>query len=207
MAYLVPLVRTMERQFDLLINSYMEHQLGVAPLFLNAALCNGLRSNIAQLQKDAMMMPAGIGNDLIRNNVNQTRNDQVYWLDKTHENVFEAEFLLLVDDFIAYLNRTCYTGINGSEFHYAVYETGSYYKRHKDQFKNDSNRKFSLVAYLNQQWVEEDGGQLWIHREDEIQKILPHEQTAVFFNSEETEHEVTMAHRSRMSISGWLKRV
>jgi SM-20-related protein len=36
---------------------------------------------------------------------------------------------------------------------------------------------------------------------------MPHAQTSVFFKSDELEHEVAMAHRSRMSITGWLKRI
>ena len=43
--------------------------------------------------------------------------------------------------------------------------------------------------------------------DETVQKILPQSQTAVFFKSDEMEHEVTKANRSRMSISGWLKRV
>ena len=109
-------------------------------------------------------------------------------------------------NFIERLNETCYAGINDYEFHYALYEEGSFYKRHKDQFRNDADRKYSLISYLNKEWTEEDGGQLWVYHGNEINKILPHAQTAVFFKSDEMEHEVTKANRSRMSITGWLKR-
>ena len=194
-------------QFDLLINSFIENKIGIAPLFLNTALMKGLRENILQLKRDEQMKVSGIGNTVAGNTTNTLRGDQIYWMDKTHGNVFEQEFLLLADEFIAYLNQTCYAGINSCEFHYAIYEAGSFYKRHKDQFKNDSNRKYSLVSYLNEEWVEDDGGQLWVYGDETVRKILPHAQSAVFFNSEETEHEVTTAHRSRMSITGWLKRV
>lgn len=135
------------------------------------------------------------------------RGDTIYWMDKKHDNIFEQEFLQQVDVFIEYLNRTCYTGINGYEFHYAVYEKGRGYKRHKDQFRNDSNRKYSLVNYLNQSWLEEDGGQLLVYQNETVQKILPRAQTAVFFKSDELEHEVSASGRSRMSVTGWLKRI
>jgi len=196
----------MELQFDLLINSYLDNNIGIAPLFLNSALANGLQQNIVQLQKDEMMMPAGIGNEEVKDAKQKMRADKIYWLDKSHDNVFEQEFLLQVEDFIEHLNRTCYTGINGYEFHYAVYEEGSFYKRHKDQFKNDSDRKYSLINYLNEDWLEEDGGQLLVYQNETMQSISPHSQTAVFFKSDEMEHEVTKANRSRMSITGWLKR-
>ena len=158
------------------------------------------------MQKDEKMVAAGIGNEVVKDAGQKMRSDKIYWMDKNNDNIYEQEFLQLAEDFIGRLNSTCYTGINGYEFHYAVYEEGSFYKRHKDQFKNDSGRKYSLINYLNKNWLEEDGGQLLVYQNETVQKILPNAQTAVFFKSNEMEHEVTMAHRSRMSITGWLKR-
>lgn len=197
----------MYNKFDLLIDSYLENKVGIDAGFLNEKLSKGLQQNILQLQEDDLMTLAGIGNDHIKDARQKMRGDKIYWLDKSHGNSYEQEFLLQVEGFIDHLNSTCYTGINGYEFHYAVYEEGSFYKRHKDQFKNNSNRKYSLINYLNNDWLEEDGGQLLVYQNNEIQKILPQSQTAVFFKSDELEHEVTKANRSRMSITGWLKQV
>ncbi len=91
------------------------------------------------------------------------RGDKIYWLDKSHNNEFENQFLEHAQDFIDHLNRTCYTGINACEFHYAVYEKESFYKRHKDQFRNDDSRKYSLITFLNDDWQTSDGGQLHIY--------------------------------------------
>ena len=195
----------MNEQFDILIDSYLNDKIGIAPAFLTEKLSNGLLQNIIQLQKGDLMTNAGIGNEAVKDAGQKMRGDKIYWLDKKHDNNYEKEFLQHVENFIDHLNRTCYAGINAYEFHYAVYEEGSFYKRHKDQFKNNSNRKYSLIAYLNKDWLVEDGGQLQVYQHDTIQKIQPHAQTAVLFKSDETEHEVTKANRSRMSITGWLK--
>jgi SM-20-related protein len=197
----------MNNQFDELINSYINNKIGIDAGFLTEALSTGLQENIMQLQKDEMMTDAGIGNDEVKDHDQKMRGDKIYWMDKNHDNKYEQEFLQLAEDFIGHLNSTCYAGINSYEFHYAVYEEGSFYKRHKDQFRNDSDRKYSLINYLNEDWLEKDGGELWIYQKEEVQKILPQSQTAVFFKSDEMEHEVTKSNRSRMSISGWLKRV
>jgi SM-20-related protein len=197
----------MYNQFDLLIDSYLENKIGFDPGFLNEALSKGLQQNIFQLQKDELMTAAGVGNEVVMDTNQKMRGDKIYWMDKSHPNVFEQEFILHVEDFIEYLNRTCYTGINGYEFHYAVYEEGSGYKRHKDQFKNDSNRKYSLIHYLNDDWVKEDGGHLLVYQNEEVQSISPQSKTAVFFKSDEMEHEVSKSNRSRMSVTGWLKRI
>lgn len=197
----------MKNPFDLLIDSYLENKIGIDPGFLSKSLSDGLQQNILQLQKDQLMTVAGIGNEAVKDQHQKMRGDKIYWMDKSHSNQYEQEFLQLAEDFIDRLNSTCYTGINGYEFHYAVYEEGSFYKRHRDQFQNDSNRKFSLINYLNDNWMEEDGGQLLVYQNEATQTIEPHAQTAVFFKSDEMEHEVSKANRSRMSITGWLKRM
>ncbi len=197
----------MNNRFDLLIDSYLDNRVGIDTGFLNKRLSNGLQQNILQLQCDGLMMAAGIGNGEVKDTRQKIRGDKIYWMNKDHENIYEREFLLLVEEFIHHLNQTCYTGINGYEFHYAIYEEGSFYKRHTDQFKNDHNRKYSLINYLNENWLEEDGGELYVYQQGAIQKVLPCSQTAVFFKSSEMEHEVMKANRQRMSISGWLKRV
>jgi SM-20-related protein len=199
--------RHMSNPYDLLIDSYLDNNIGMDTGFLSEKLSNGLQQNILQLQKDDMMHAAGIGNDTVKDTAQKMRGDKIYWMDKSHDNIFEQEFLHQVEGFIERLNSTCYTGINSYEFHYAVYEEGSCYKRHRDQFKNDSNRKYSLINYLNNDWLEKDGGQLLVYQDETVQKISPRSQTAVFFKSDELEHEVAMANRSRMSITGWLKRI
>lgn len=197
----------MNPPFDLLINSYLDNKIGIDPLFITEKLANGLQEHIKRLQHDKLMTAGGIGNEAVQDKTQLVRGDTIYWMDKSHDNVFEQEFLQKVEDLISYLNSTYYTGINSYEFHYAVYPSGSFYKKHKDQFRNNDNRKFSLINYLNENWEEKDGGQLFVYPESGMQKIEPHAQTAVFFKSDEMEHEVSLAHKSRMSITGWLKTV
>lgn len=197
----------MINQFDLLIESYLANQVGIAPQFMDKDLSRGLQQHITQLLEENSMVPAGIGNNELKDASQNMRGDKIYWMDKGHPNIYEQEFLSLAENFIEYLNRTCYAGINAYEFHYAVYEEGSFYKRHKDQFKNNNARKFSLINYLNEEWLDADGGELMVYDNDSVQKILPRSQTAVFFKSDELEHEVAKANRPRMSISGWLKQV
>ena len=198
--------KRMNQHFDLLIDSYLENKVGIDTQFLSEALSKGLQQNIHQLEIDGLMTAAGIGNEATKDANQKMRGDKIYWMDKRHDNIYEQMFLHQIEDFIDRLNKTCYTGINGYEFHYAVYEEGSSYKKHKDQFKNDSNRKYSLINYLNENWLEEDGGQLSVYQENGVQQISPIAQTAVLFKSDEMVHEVMVANRSRMSITGWLKR-
>lgn len=135
----------------------------------------------------------------------KVRGDLLHWLDRDSTNVFEIQFFELMDNFIRYLNESCYTGITDYEFHYTVYEAGSYYKRHVDQFQSDQSRQFSMVFYLNDNWQLSDGGELCIYLEDHEQRIAPQNGNCVFFKSSERAHEVLLTHKTRMSITGWLK--
>lgn len=198
----------MNAQFEELVESYVTGNVGISEQFLTTRLAGFLRQNIKDLSGEGLMTRAGIGNDAVADTSQQLRGDRISWLDRKNKNHHEQEFLDHIEAFIDYLNRTCYTGINAYEFHYALYDEGSFYKRHKDQFKTDNKRKFSLISYLNDNWTEEDGGQLWMHQDgQDVQQIIPASRKAVFFKSDEVEHEVTVAHRPRMSITGWLKTV
>jgi SM-20-related protein len=197
----------MNEKFEELIGTYIQNQIGISNYFISKELAAGLQRNLTSLDQKDQMKKAGIGNDLIQDNVQDKRGDKIFWIDNESKEPSEHAFLNQIDHFIEYLNDTCYTGINAYEFHYALYEKGSSYNRHVDQFKNDNDRKFSLIHYLNTNWTEEEGGELLIYRENQTDMILPEMQKAVFFNSEDCEHEVKISQRPRMSISGWLKTI
>lgn len=197
----------MEAKFEELIEGFITGNIGISEAFLSIPLAAALLKNLLQLNKDGLMIKAGIGNATIKENNKKIRSDSTCWLDADTKNDTELEFLEIIARFTEHLNRTCYTGLNACEFHYALYDKGAFYSRHKDRFRNDDNRKFSMISYLNTDWLEQDGGQLIIHSDDTIKSIYPNNQKAIFFQSDILEHEVAIAHRPRMSVTGWLKRV
>ncbi len=197
----------MQETFEEIIEGFIQNKIGISDLFLTARLAGLLQKHVGKLHTEDRLISAGIGNNKLHDLNAKIRGDKIHWLDRKNNQSDELEFLDFIEEFIQYLNKTCYTGINAYEFHFAVYDEGSFYKRHKDQFRSDSNRKFSLITYLNHDWVNADGGQLWVHQNDETTKIIPNNRKGVFFQSNELEHEVTIAMRARMSVTGWLKRV
>ena len=196
----------MERSFETLIATYIENRIGISEHFLSDALANHLKDNLLALHQREQLVGAGTGNadKLIHNSA--VRSDAIYWLDKKHNNPYENAFFVQIEAFIVYLNQSCYAGITGYEFHYSLYETGSFYKKHLDQFQDNSSRQFSMISYLNAHWVEKDGGELLIHQLGHDQKIAPTQGKTVFFKSNELEHEVLVTQERRMSVTGWLKR-
>ncbi|HWZ22383.1 MAG TPA: 2OG-Fe(II) oxygenase [Cytophagaceae bacterium] len=196
----------MEEDFELLINSYIESNVGIAEHFLSTALAQHLKNNLIALHEKKMLIAAKVGNEGKLTEDKSVRSDSIYWLDRKHNNQYENDFFDRIDAFIVYLNNSCYTGITGYEFHYALYEKGSFYKKHKDQFQNNQNREYSLISYLNEDWLKSDGGELLIHQTGKNQTIAPTNGKTVFFKSNELEHEVLLTNQTRMSITGWLKR-
>jgi Rps23 Pro-64 3,4-dihydroxylase Tpa1-like proline 4-hydroxylase len=74
-----------------------------------------------------------------------------------------APFDNRLEDLVQYINQTLFLSLKDYEVHMTVYPTGSFYKRHLDQFKKDDHRKLSIICYLNVNWKETEGGQLRMH--------------------------------------------
>ena len=196
----------MEDSFEALIASYMATKVGVVENFIEASLSKHLTDTILALHQKKMLVPAGIGNIQKLQHNQLIRKDIIYWLDRKNNNIYENEFLTQIEAFISYLNESCFTGITGYEFHYSLYEKGAFYRKHLDQFQDNSSRQFSLISYLNLDWKIEDGGELCIYQENNIQKISPTNGKTIFFKSNELVHEVLTTQKQRLSITGWLKR-
>ena len=193
--------------FETLIETYLADKVGISDMFLSKYLSAQLKNNLNNLHNNRELINAGTGNEDIILKDTTVRSDKIYWLDRNHNNQHEDAFFDLMDEFVRYLNETCYAGITHYEFHYAMYEKGSFYKRHLDRFRNDDSRLFSMITYLNTEWKEGDGGELNIYHEDgTAQKISPTAGKSVFFKSDELEHEVLETMMPRMSITGWLRK-
>lgn len=153
---------------------------------------------------------AGIGNkDLYQQN-KTIRGDVIRWVDRDNTSQRCHFFFDFIEELSTYLNMTCYLGIRSQELHFAMYPAGSFYKRHLDAFQNNNARKISVVCYLNENWEEQDGGQLRIYvpSEEGMEKaidLLPLGGRLVCFRSDLLEHEVLPATRERLTITGWLK--
>lgn len=196
----------MENNFEALIASYIENSVGISEHFLSDELANHLKENLLSLNRENLLLAAGTGNAEKLTHNTLVRSDVIYWLDKKHNNPYENEFFVQIEAFIDYLNTSCYAGITGYEFHYSLYEAGSFYSKHLDQFQDNSSRQFSMISYLNANWQEKDGGELLIHQLNNNQMISPTQGKTVFFKSNELEHEVLLTQERRMSVTGWLKR-
>jgi len=195
----------MVNNFDVLIEGYLENEIGIAQAFLGIDLARHLKDNLIGLHHQQQLFNAGTGWGDLTDTKEKHRTDTIHWLDRVHNNVFENHFFDVMDAFVLHLNTTCYTGIKSYEFHYTRYGVGSYYKAHRDQFRDKDARQFSVIIYLNTDWEQADGGELCVYGEKGKQLIAPLNDQCVFFKSNELLHEVLVTHSPRLSITGWLK--
>lgn len=189
--------------YEDLVQIILSKGYGYLDDFLPYATLQALNQQFDKWYEADVFRQAAIGDKFNKKTVEQIRNDQIYWLNRTSESLAVQQFISQIDGLADYLNQTCFAGIVDHEFHFAVYDPGSFYKRHSDQFNQNDSRKFSLVLYLNDSWQKGDGGELVIYQ-DGTHEIAPVYGRTVFFKSE-IEHEVLTSNFRRKSITGWLK--
>lgn len=153
-------------------------------------------------QKKGNIKNAAIGNNNFKNINTEIRSDKIVWLDNDENDI--KFFFDFINELTIQLNRKCFLGINSNEFHFAIYNKGDFYKKHKDAFNNSSERKITIITYLNENWVVDDGGELVIYFENKTLKLAPKAGTIVVFESF-IEHEVLISNKNRVSLTGWLK--
>ncbi len=199
-----------EQLFDLAVDGLVEQGYAVIDGFLPENLTNRLAAHFHLQREQDAFSPASIGQGTANQQNRSIRGDLIHWLRPETAAEPEQQFLDLMQELMAYLNRTCYLGVHDCEFHYAIYPVGTFYKRHLDQFRSDDARVLSVVTYLNSDWQEGDGGEIVLYlpenNGEKALKILPAGGRTVLFRSAELEHEVLPASRERMSITGWLRR-
>ncbi|HPH45991.1 MAG TPA: 2OG-Fe(II) oxygenase [Chryseolinea sp.] len=194
----------MDLVFNAIADGLAEEGYAVVDQFLSQEEVNAIleldefRNGLTQFKK------AGIGKSQ-QHQINESiRGDYIQWLDKNTAPASVKIYLDRLNDLILFLNQSLYLSLKDSEVHMTIYPAGSFYKRHLDQFKKDDHRKLSVICYLNHDWKEEHGGQLRIYLKDETKDFLPVAGRLICFRSDQLEHEVLLANRERLSLTGWM---
>ncbi|PHQ31324.1 2OG-Fe(II) oxygenase [Leeuwenhoekiella nanhaiensis] len=197
--------------YEQVISDLLGQNYSIIDDFFDADEIAELRDSLKTVYETDLFKKAAIGNRLNEEIDKKIRGDYIYWINEAEGRAVERRFFAKINDLVAYLNRTCFLGILQKEFHYAVYPTGTFYKRHLDTFQNDDRRKLSIVCYLNDEtWLAGNGGELTIYlpneSREEVLDIIPRPGRVVIFESQVLEHEVKPVLASeRLSITGWLK--
>lgn len=182
----------------------------VIPNALPPELATQLHQQLRSMDEEQFAR-AGVGrsNDFTLNNF--VRRDAIRWIEG--HSAAEQDWLQWSNRLRLFLNRRLFLGLFSFESHFAHYPPGAFYKKHVDAFKGNprqdtTNRVLSVVAYFNPGWLPEDGGELALFDEQQVEPFLsvtPAFATLVVFLSEEVPHEVRPAKRDRYSIAGWYR--
>jgi len=147
---------------------------------------------------------AGIGKSQEKQLNESIRGDYIQWIDQTNTAPQILLYLERLSQLTSFLNQSLFLSLKDSEVHMTIYPIGSFYKRHLDQFKKDDHRKLSVICYLNENWRDDEGGQLRVYFPTGTKDFFPKAGRLVCFRSDLLEHEVLPATRERLSLTGWL---
>ena len=198
---------TENESYERIISDLITKKYSIVDDFFTLEEVSTLKESLLIKYEEDSFKKSAIGNYTNQEIDKTIRGDFILWIDEKKEEPTEQLFFAKVNSLVSYLNKTCFLGILTKEFHYAIYPTGTFYKRHLDTFQNDDRRKLSMVFYLNEDgWLPEFGGELTLYLDEGDKTILPLPGRVVIFESQVIEHEVkrVMANE-RLSITGWLK--
>jgi SM-20-related protein len=177
----------------------------VDPTFADPDLVRGLVADIERRDAAGGFRAAAVGAGPNRAVRPQIRGDRICWL-MAAESAAERAILARLEALRVLLNRTLMLGLVDLECHYAIYAPGARYARHLDRSPQGAERVVSIVLYLNAAWQASDGGELVIAAEAGEAVIAPAGGTLAAFLSQRLEHEVRVAQRARLSLTGWFRR-
>ncbi|BCE03788.1 2OG-Fe(II) oxygenase [Marinicellulosiphila megalodicopiae] len=191
-----------EKLFNLIIDDLVEQsyslQINQAPQKICEALLEQAKLNVAEFQAASVGRKS---NQILDTNI---RSDKTLWIEG-HSKA-EIEWLAWCEQLKIALNQSLYLGLNNFECHYSIYNPNDFYQKHVDAFKGKSNRKVSMVLYLNKGWQPEHEGQLVIYpKEQDPLKFDPTFASFVVFLSEDIPHEVLASHKDRFAIACWFR--
>ncbi len=194
-----------------MLDTLAEEGYLVLPKALPPSLCQGLSAELLKRYTEGLFTAALIGQGVDQQKQESVRSDSIHWLESTDAQPELELFFEAIRSLIQQLNRSLFLAINAFECHFACYEPGAFYQKHRDRFQHDNGRRLSLVFFLNADWQSAHQGELVIYDPKDEQKvlrsILPELGTLVLFASDRMVHEVKPTLRLRLSITGWLKSI
>lgn len=175
----------------------------VADGLLTAAQAGALGEECAAQHLGGTMQVATTGSS---HSAGVLRGDVTQWFDALAPTVAQAVFVARIDALMRSLNRALMLTMVESESHYAVYAIGTGYVPHVDRLRDSDERVVSAVFYLNDHWLDDEGGALRLHLAGDVTRdIFPRAGTLALFMSSDILHEVLPATRTRMSIACWMR--
>jgi SM-20-related protein len=190
------------------IEDFAKNEYLIIDDFLPQDMAEKLLKELKFWRKKNKFKKGGIGKSLSHKVVEEVRRDEIKWIQKDSCLPHTAAYMEYLDKLSTTLNRNFFLSLKDMEAMYAIYEKGAFYKTHRDRFHSQPHRVISVVLYLNPNWKPTHGGELVIHTEGTKKtgsiSIEPVYNRLALFRSELL-HEVVPCHKTRYSVTTWLK--
>lgn len=191
-----------------LVEALTEQKYFVSDSLISSELAAALRDEALSALSCGDFRKAGIGRELTKRTDSSIRSDQILWWPARADSIAKAEYLAFLEQVMEALNPTLYLGLRQYEGHYARYDTGAFYKKHVDQHRGVGLRRLSVILYLND-FEAGEGGELVLYKHEqediELTRITPRFGRLAMFLTEDFPHEVLVAGKPRLSVTGWLR--
>ncbi|MEQ1696027.1 MAG: 2OG-Fe(II) oxygenase [Hyphomicrobiaceae bacterium] len=175
--------------------------VGILPLDLIASLVAEQRRR----EDNGELALAGLGRGGSHSSGGSQRQVESSWFD--NQSAAERHFSAFAERVRLVINRRLMLGLFEFEAQFLHYPPGGFYRRHVDALRGERNRVVSMVAYLNEDWSRDDGGELSVWAEggegEPVAEVVPLAGTVVLMLSELIPHEAKVARRDRRAIAGW----
>ena len=192
--------------FARIVDDLATHGWSQQSIFIPTDLTTQLAQECRQRAQRGQLELAGIGRGVAKVVHAGIRGDQIQWLEEGQNSTVDR-YLALMEQLRSAINQTLFLGLEDFEGHFALYPPGAFYKKHLDRFRDDDRRVVTCVAYLNEQWLHEQGGELRMYLDGgQTHDVVPQAGTLVVVMSAQWPHDVLTATGDRLSITGWLRR-
>lgn len=172
---------------------------------LPSSLVRALQQEARGLSQEAYHL-AGTGRDAQHHLDTRVRSDRIHWLER--DTPAASRYLDFAEVLREGMNSRLFLGLFDYECHYACYQAGAFYGRHRDAFAGARSRIVSSVLYLNPEWQPDWGGELLLYDDRDgtlLRRVQPVLNRFVLFLSERFPHEVLSATHDRYSLAGWFR--
>ena len=172
--------------------------------WLGPGTVGAVLDEVQALVRAGALRPAGVSRGAHHRLDAETRGDAIAWLASETAGPALAALLAAFDGLRDALNREAYLGLARTEVQLARYPGGgARYRRHRDAFPGQSNRRVTALYYLNPAWQPPDGGLLRCHVDGGPLDVEPVADRLVCFLSERVEHEVLPVFAPRVAVTAW----
>ena len=172
--------------------------------WLGRRAAESVLGEIEALVRAGTLRPAGVSRGAHHRVDAETRGDAIAWLAPETAGPALAVLHARFDALRESLNHEAYLGLARTEIQLARYPGGGAgYRRHRDAFPGQSNRRVTALYYLNPAWQPEHGGLLRCHLDGGPLDVEPIADRLVCFLSERVEHEVLPAFAPRLAVTAW----